>query len=251
MSAVLESPALVRSEVALNPTATGAVAPEESRGSWKRTAKLLVLVISVALIASTVFKAFIAESFYVPSGSMKHTFEISDRFVVTRFNEDSVTRGDIVVFYDALGWTANSDYELGLRRNPWVRALKMAGIIPSSNNDIMVKRVIGVPGDHIVCCNAYQQLILNGHGVNEEVFLPVGMAPSQIKFDVTVPENSLFIMGDNRANSLDSRYFINHPVGPFISKDNVVGIAAATFWPLDHARILRNPNEPQLEAAGQ
>jgi len=231
-------------EVLLGPGAN----PKLKARGWKRTMKLFAVVVCAALVGSTAVKAFIAESFYVPSGSMKNTLQISDRFFVTRFDEERVARGDIVVFYDSNGWTADSEYELGLRRNPWVRALKMAGIIPSHDNDIMVKRVIGVPGDRIVCCNAYNQLIINGKGTNEKAYLPAGMHASQIRFDVTVPENSLFLMGDNRDNSLDSRYFVNHPAGPFVSKDDVVGRAAATFWPIEHARILRNsPTTPTAQ----
>jgi len=236
MSALLESTTIASPLYDVAPDDT-----QERKGGWKRTLRLFAIVIAAGLVLSTVFKAYIAEAFYVPSGSMKNTFQISDRFFVTRFDEQNVVRGDIVVFYDYLGWTADSEEELGLRRNPWVRALKMAGILPGSDNDIMVKRVIGVPGDHIVCCNAYQQLIVNGHGVDEDAFLQVGMRPSHIAFDVVVPENSVFLMGDNRSNSLDSRYFIDHPAGPFVSKDNIVGKAAATFWPLSHARFHRSP----------
>lgn len=211
---------------------------------YRRLLKGIALTFAITLVASTLFKAFIAETFYVPSGSMKETLQISDHFVVTRFASE-INRGDIVVFYDSLGWTARDEDAATLRRNPFMRTLKMAGVIPSRDNDIMVKRVIGVGGDHIVCCNVFAQIELNGQPLNETAYLAPGVLPSKKEFEVTVPANSLFLLGDNRGNSADSRKFIDHPAGPFVALADVVGRATHTFWPLSNARAHENPYQPE------
>jgi len=202
--------------------------------------KGLAITIAATLVLLTFFKAFVAETFYVPSGSMKETLQISDRFVVTRLTNE-VNRGDIVVFYDTPGWTAANAEAASLRRNPIVRTLKMSGIIPSRDNDIMVKRVIGVGGDHIVCCDFFGELVLNGEPLNEAAYLARGMVPSKKDFEVIVPAGKLFVMGDNRSNSADSRKFIDHPAGPFVAETDVVGRVTHTFWPAQHARAHHNP----------
>lgn len=217
----------------------------------RRLVKGLLITFALTLIASTLVKAFIAETFYVPSGSMRETLQISDRFVVTRFARE-IDRGDIVVFYDTPGWTAANEAAATLRRNPIMRTLKMAGIIPSRDNDIMVKRVIGVGGDHIVCCDNTAAIVLNGQPLDESAYLAAGVLPSKKEFEVVVPPGKLFVMGDNRSNSADSRKFLDHPNGPFVAAGDVVGRATHTFWPLEHARSHRNPHmTPDLRALVQ
>jgi signal peptidase I len=189
----------------------------------------LATIAGVALVGSTLLKIFVFQAYYVPSGSMQNTLNISDRFVVSRLSQE-INRGDIVVFYDAAGWMAETEYQQQLRKSAATRFLKMNGIIPSRDNDVMVKRVIGLPGDTVACCNAFQQVQVNGIGIDEP-YLSEGMYPSLIKFSVEVPAGSLFIMGDNRAHSADSRRFLEHESGGFISVDDVIGRATATIWP--------------------
>jgi signal peptidase I len=206
----------------------------------------LLFIIAVALIGSTLLKSFVFQAFYVPSGSMKNTLQISDRFVATRLGHD-IEHGDIVVFYDAAGWMAESEDAVALRKSAWTRFLKMSGIVPSQNNEVMVKRVIGLPGDHIVCCSAGKQITVNGVAIREP-YLPNGMQPSDISFDVVVPEGSLFLMGDNRSHSADSRRFLNHESHGFVREADVIGRAVATIWPPSHITIHHRQSDLFSEA---
>ena len=206
----------------------------------------VLFIFGVALIGSTLLKSFVFQAFYVPSGSMKNTFQISDRFVASRVGHE-IRHGDIVVFYDAAGWMAETEDAVALRKSAWTRFLKMSGIVPSQNNEVMVKRAIGLPGDHVICCNAYRQIKVNGVAIDEP-YLPVGMVPSDIKFDVVVPEGSLFLMGDNRSHSADSRRFLEHPSGGFVREKDVIGRAVATIWPPSHITVHQRQSEVFMEA---
>jgi signal peptidase I len=210
-----------------------------------RAWRSLLFIAAVALVGSALIKMFVFQAFYVPSGSMKETLQVSDRFIATRFGSD-VRRGDIVVFYDSAGWMADTQESVALRKSAFTRFLKISGIIPSQNNDVMVKRVIGVPGDHVECCNSYQQISVNGAALDEP-YLPEGMYPSMIKFDVVVPENMLFLLGDNRTYSADSRRFLDHSSGGFVSKDDVIGRATFTIWP--HSNWVYHSRRAETEAS--
>ncbi|MDR2702922.1 MAG: signal peptidase I, partial [Cellulomonadaceae bacterium] len=115
------------------------------------------------------------------------------------------------------------------------------GLLPQDSGEHLVKRAIGVPGDRVVCCDALGQIMVNGTSINEHLYVRPGSIPSQVVFDVTVPPEMLFVMGDNRQNSQDSRYNLDKPYGGFVPLDNVVGTAFAIVWPLNHATWLRNP----------
>jgi len=206
----------------------------------------LLFIVAVALIGSTLLKSFVFQAFYVPSGSMKNTFQISDRFVASRLGHE-VNHGDIVVFYDSAGWMAESEDAIALRKSAWTRFLKMSGVVPSHNNEVMVKRAIGLPGDNVVCCNSFMQIKVNGVPIDEP-YLPPGMVPSEVKFDVTVPEGSLFLMGDNRSHSADSRRFLEHPSGGFVREADVIGRAVATIWPPSRMTVHHRPAEVFMEA---
>jgi len=206
----------------------------------------LLFIVAVALIGSTLLKSFVFQAFYVPSGSMKNTFQISDRFVASRLGHE-INHGDIVVFYDSAGWMAESEDAMALRKSAWTRFLKMSGVVPSHNNEVMVKRAIGLPGDNVVCCNSFMQIKVNGVPIDEP-YLPPGMVPSEVKFDVTVPEGSLFLMGDNRSHSADSRRFLEHPSGGFVREADVIGRAVATIWPPSRMMVHHRPAEVFMEA---
>jgi len=216
------------------------------QGGTRHRWRSLVFILAVALIGSTLLKSFVFQAFYVPSGSMKNTFQISDRFVASRIGHE-IRHGDIVVFYDSAGWMASDPEAVALRKSTVTRFLKMSGILPSENNEVMVKRAIGLPGDQVTCCDNQQRIMVNGIAINES-YLPEGMLPSDISFDVVVPENSLFLMGDNRSHSADSRRFLEHPSGGFVRQDDVIGRAVATIWPLNHVTMHQRQIEVFTEA---
>lgn len=215
--------------------------PRRGLGVLRETA---IIVIS-ALVLSWLIKTFLVQAFYIPSGSMEDTLEIGDRVMVSRMVPDAfdVHRGDIVVFKDPGGWLP--PYEPP-QRTPVGQAvtnvLTFVGLLPQETGDHLIKRVIGTPGDHVTCCDDQGHVSVNGEAIDETYIKP-GSVPSQDPFDTTVPEGMLFVMGDNRQNSQDSRYNTGKPGGGFVPMNNVVGSAFATVWPLGDASFLRNPGD--------
>ncbi|GAA1727648.1 hypothetical protein GCM10009809_24210 [Isoptericola hypogeus] len=204
------------------------------------------IIVASALVLSWLIKTLLVQAFYIPSGSMEDTLEIGDRVMVSRLVPDvlDVHRGDIVVFTDPGGWLP--PYEPP-ERTPVGEAvadvLTFVGLMPAETGDHLIKRVIGTPGDHVTCCNADGLVEVNGVAIDEESYIRPGSVPSQDPFDKVVPEGMLFVMGDNRQNSKDSRYNEGNPGGGFVPVDNVVGSAFATVWPLTDATLLRNPGD--------
>jgi signal peptidase I len=170
-----------------------------------------VIVVGTALLVSWLVTSFVVRAFVIPSGSMENTLQINNRILVSMMYPQvgGVHRGDVVVFKDPGGWLPQSE----------------------SNDGYLIKRVIGLPGDKVSCCNEFGQVEVNGVGVNETYVKP-GSAPSNIEFDVTVPEGHIWVMGDNRSNSKDSRYQTNSENGSFVPIDDIVGQAVMVTWPI-------------------
>ncbi|MEC5149072.1 signal peptidase I [Cryobacterium psychrotolerans] len=197
----------------------------------------LLIIFVVALLISFLIKTFLVRSFYIPSGSMENTLLVNDRIIVNELEPKlmPIQRGDVVVFRDPGGWLLP---QAAVQQNPvaagldWL--LSVVGLSAPDSNDHLIKRVIGLPGDHVSCCNALGQLSVNDVPLSEPyVNLPAGAsAVSKDNFDVVVPENSLWVMGDNRYNSKDSRYNGDTPGKGFVPIDNVVGRALVISWPL-------------------
>lgn len=199
----------------------------DKQGSLGR--ELLVIVV-VALALSVLVRTFVAQAFFVPSSSMEDTLQIQDRILVSKLstNLGGVNRGEIVVFTDPGGWLpppVQPSGAAGAIRN----VLMWIGLLPSDTGEDLVKRVIGVGGDHVVCCNAKKQIVLNGVPLVEPYIKP-GSSTDQVKFDVTVPEGRVFVMGDNRADSSDSRFHLDVAQGT-VPVPNVVGRVVAVIWP--------------------
>ena len=198
----------------------------------------LLIIFVVALLISFLIKTFLVRSFYIPSGSMENTLLVNDRIIVNQLEPAlvPVSRGDVVVFRDPGGWLPP---QAPIEQNPIVAALdwtmSVVGLSAPDSNDHLIKRVIGLPGDHVVCCNTLGQMSVNDIPLSEPYAqLPVGQTSvSKDAFDVVVPENSLWVMGDNRYDSLDSRYHPNTPGKGFVPMDNVVGRALVISWPLE------------------
>ncbi|WP_227496958.1 signal peptidase I [Planctomonas psychrotolerans] len=212
---------------------------------WKLFVRDILVIFVVALLVSVLIKTFLIRSFYIPSESMSDTLVENDRIIVNQLAPDlmALEHGDIVVFRDPGNWLAPV---AAPQQNPlaagvdWVLAL--VGLSAPDSNDHLIKRVIGMPGDHVVCCNEFGQLSVNDVPLKEPyVVLPPGeTAVSQDSFDVTVPADSLWVMGDNRYNSKDSRYQRETPSEGFVPLDDVVGRALLISWPIARWEWLDN-----------
>ncbi|MFC8921463.1 signal peptidase I [Cellulosimicrobium sp. NPDC057127] len=203
-----------------------------------------IIVVS-ALVLSLLIKTFLVQAFFIPSASMEDTLVEGDRVMVSRLVPGAfdVHRGDVVVFKDPGGWLPPAAPQ---DQSPFSEAARTAltfvGLLPQDTGEHLIKRVIGVPGDHVVCCDAEGRVSVNGEPV-DETYIKAGSVPSQDPFDRTVPEDMLFVMGDNRQNSQDSRYNTGKPGGGYVPMGNVVGTAFVKVWPLSHAELLRNPGD--------
>ena len=223
--------------------------PQRRRGALVFLRDVLVIIVIAALV-SFVVKTFVVRSFYIPSGSMERTLLVNDRILVDELTPrfTGYDRGDVVVFKDPGGWLPPAPQRPA--RPPLVEAVDWAltfvGISTSDAQDHLVKRVVGMPGDHVVCCNALGQITINGTPVDELSYLnlPEGdSAASDIDFDVTVPEGAIWVMGDNRDRSQDSRAHQELPGGGFVPLDDVVGRAFLTTWPLSRFGLIDTHDE--------
>ena len=202
----------------------------------------LVILVS-ALVISFTIKTFFFRSFYIPSGSMFDTLQINDRIIVNQLVPKVVPleRGDVVVFRDPGGWLGRAPekaptYPLA-QVGDWLYSV--IGLAAPDNDQHLVKRVIGKGGDRVVCCDKDNRITINGKAIIEP-YLAKGANPSNTEFDVTVPQDSFWVMGDNRGNSEDSRYHPNEPGKGFVDKSYVVGRAIVISWPLQHMKFLDN-----------
>ncbi len=209
------------------------------RGVWMLLRDVLVIVL-IAVVVSFVIKTFLVRSFYIPSGSMEQTLMIKDRILVDELTPrfGGYQRGDVVVFRDPGGWLppapATPPQSPLAEGADWL--LSLVGITASDSDEHLIKRIVGVGGDHVVCCNAIGQVTVNGTPIDETPYLnlsPGQTAPQPVPFDVVVPKNALWVMGDNRDHSRDSRYNMNQPNKGFVPVDNVVGRAFLITWPFD------------------
>ncbi|HEV7956509.1 MAG: signal peptidase [Microbacteriaceae bacterium] len=205
----------------------------------------ILIIFVAAVVISVGIKTFLVRSFYIPSGSMMDTLQINDRIIVNQLVPELVAleRGDVAVFRDPGGWLPA---QVVPEVNPVVGAvdwfLTAIGLSASDSNDHLIKRIIGLPGDTVTCCNAVGQMEVNGVPLDESyVRLPDGATKvSGDDFSVTVPEGALWVMGDNRYRSKDSRYNQDSPSNGFVPIENVVGRAILVTWPSEHWSWLDN-----------
>ena len=205
----------------------------------------LVVIVGAALILSVLIKAFLIRSFYIPSGSMLDTLQINDRIIVNVLVPDAipVERGDIIVFKDPGGWLgAVPTVEKTTAQELSDFVLGTFGITAPDSAEHLVKRVIGMPGDVVTCCDEDGRIMVNGVGI-DEVYLKPGVTPSDIEFSVEVPAGQYWVMGDNRPNSTDSRYHQDLPTKGFVPESIVVGRALVISWPFDNWSYLDNYSE--------
>jgi signal peptidase I len=218
------------------------------RSFWRELPVLVVIALAIALL----IKTFVVQAFYIPSSSMENTLEIGDKVLVNKlvYHLRPIEPGDIIVFNGAGSWEPeptsgppSSDpvvrlYDATL--NPLFHAIAgLFGTAPGQTD--FIKRVIGVPGDHVACCNAAGDVTVNGVALHEKSYLYPGDPPSMQKFSVTVPAGRLWVMGDNRDVSYDSRGHMQDPGDGTIPEDMVVGRAFMIVWPPSRWRILQIP----------
>jgi len=195
--------------------------------------KELPILVVVALVVSLLIKTFLVQFFYIPSGSMENTLQIKDRVAVNKvpFISKSINRGDVVVFRDPDNWLPEiTDYQTNKYVAKVKSGLVAVGVLPNPAKQYLVKRVIGVAGDHIVCCTKDGNLTVNDVEVTEP-YVYAGNKPSEMKFDVTVPAGKLWVMGDHRGASADSRYHQDDINKGFVPVSKVTGRVVAVIWP--------------------
>ncbi len=200
-------------------------------------------VLGSAFVVMLLVRAFLVQSFSVPSGSMEPTLEPGDRILVSRLHRGpSVERGDIVVFDGTRVWGAPA----GSRESSWLgQGVRSAlTLVSLSSGADYVKRVIGVPGDRVSCCADDGRLQVNGVPVDEPYVYP-GNPPSTMTFDVLVPPGRIWVQGDHRSASADSRANLGRPGGGMVPLDDVVGRVVWRYWPLD--RLGTPASAPDLQ----
>ena len=211
------------------------------KGSVLREFPILVIV---ALAVSLVIKTFLVQFFYIPSGSMENTLQIQDRVAVNKipFLSTRISRGDVVVFRDPDNWLPEP---YALEENKVVTKIKeglvIVGVLPNPAKQFLVKRVIGVEGDTIVCCAKDGSMKINGKAVDEP-YIYKGNKPSELKFNVTVPKGKIWVMGDHRGASADSRYHQDDLNNGFVPVSKVTGRAYAIIWPFKNIGIISSHN---------
>ncbi|MER5428776.1 signal peptidase I [Streptomyces sp. NPDC002588] len=206
------------------------------------------LLVGVAVLIALVLKTFLVQAFVIPSGSMEQTIRIGDRVLVDKFTPwfgSKPQRGDVVVFKDPGGWL-NDETTTTKKSDPVVvkqvkEGLTFIGLLPSDNEKDLIKRVVGVGGDHVKCCDTQGRVTVNGVPLEEGSYLYPGNNPSDTAFDITVPQGRLWVMGDHRGNSADSRAHQNTDYGGTVSEDEVVGRAMVIAWPFGHWERLKEP----------
>jgi signal peptidase I len=203
-----------------------------------------VILLAIAAVIAVGVHSFLFQAFYIPSGSMENTLHVGDRVLVNRlsYKVGHVQRGQVVVFSGVDSWTPES--QVTPPHNPVLRELRTAagylGFAPSGEQDF-IKRVIGVPGDRVTCCDTQGRIQVNGKPLDENYLFP-GSNNRTLPFDITVPAGRLWVEGDHRDNSKDSRLNTGLPGGGTIPVNKVVGRAFVVVWPVSHWRGLSVPH---------
>lgn len=210
-------------ETAVSPS--GAMVEGRVRRVWCDGVLMVVLV----LVMVVVVKAFFVEAFFIPSASMEPTTMVGDRLLVqkvTYWGSGHPERDDIVVFDDPANWLGDVDLS---KPGPVRKVLSAVGL--QARNAHLIKRVIGVGGDTVRCCSPGGRLTVNGKPVKEP-FIKDQTSTAEVPFTVKVPEGFVWVMGDNRGNSEDSRFHRDDKNRGFVPVEKITGKAWVRVWPL-------------------
>jgi len=211
--------------------------------------KELTAVVVGAVIVASLLRGFVGQMFLIPSISMENTLRVDDRVVVQKVN--GFKRGQVVVFKDPGGWLTGP---AAPERGPIGRAFQFVGVLPDPATEHLIKRVIGVAGDRVICCDSDGRVSVNGQPLEEGDYLYTNgsgetVAPSSIPFEVVVPREHIFVMGDNRNRSRDSRCHLNDVEAggvkgenAFVENELVVGSAMGVVWPFGRRHTLPIPD---------
>jgi signal peptidase I len=219
----------------------------EERGAGQSAGSLLretLIVVVGALLVAIVVRTFLIQAFYIPSGSMEQTLQLDDRVLVSKLSTrwGDIQRGEVVVFHDPADWITPIEQPASGAGAALREALTFIGLLPSASGDDLVKRVIGIGGDRVVCCDATGKITVNGTPLEEDYLFP-GNVPSETPFDVTVPAGRLWLMGDHREVSQDSRYHeAITPGSGMVPEDSVIGRAVLVVWPFPNWAVLSIPS---------
>ncbi len=212
-------------------------------GTW--AAEVVAVIVGAAII-SMLLRAFVFQMFVIPSGSMENTLQVNDRVVAVQMID--FERGDVIVFKDPGNWLNETPEPRGFPGN----LMEAIGVLPSTDAGYLVKRVIGIEGDRVQCCDNLGRIIVNGVGLDESGYLYSNygntVAPSDIRFDVIVPKDHVFVLGDHRNSSGDSRCHLSDDVAgqprgsnAFISESSIVGPVKAVVAPFSRTQRIRIP----------
>lgn len=196
------------------------------RGSENFGIRDFLIWCGIPVIVMLLIRIFLLGFYVIPSGSMMDTIQIGDRVIGTKLTPSvfDLERGDIVVFRDPDNWLAENQTSSG-------------------GEEYLIKRLIGLPGDTVACKGPGQPVTVNGEAIDESAYLREGVNPSDFAFSATVEEGHIFVMGDNRSNSADSRYHLDESTHGMVPIDNVASVAVATYWPADHMGLLDSHRE--------
>lgn len=196
----------------------------------------LPIIVGSALIVSIIVKTFFLHFFFIPSGSMENTLQIGDRIAVNKFGAlfSEIKRGEVVVFADPDNWLGAVPQESNNGVTGQIKnALITIGVVPDPAKQFLIKRVIGVGGDTVICCDAAGKLQVNGTSINES-YIYENDVPSESKFNVTVPKGYIWVMGDHRSASADSRFHTDDVNKGMVPLTKVVGRATFIVWPFSN-----------------